>query len=96
MPAIPKSHIFDVIPDWVCEVISPSSGRLDRIKKMPIYAREGVLHAWIVDPEQQVLEVRTLRDGRWSLQEYGSEDKVRLAPFEAIEIDLTLVWGPAQ
>lgn len=94
MPSIPKGHIFSVVPDWVCEVISPSNGRLDRLKKMPIYAREGVPYVWIVDPEQQVLEARTLRDGEWVMREYGGDDKVRVTPFDAIEIDLTLIWGP--
>jgi len=94
MPEIPKSHVFSVVPDWVCEVISPSSGRLDRLKKMPIYAREGVPYAWIVDPEQQVLEARKLNGGEWLLREYGGDAKVRVDPFDAIEIDLTLVWGP--
>ncbi len=95
MPEIPRSHVFSVVPDWICEVISPSSGRLDRHKKMPVYAREEVAYAWLVDPEQQWLEARKLVAGQWVVvAEHGGEEVVRVAPFEAIEIDLKLVWGP--
>ena len=94
MPEIPQNHIFSVVPDWICEVISPSSGRLDRMKKMPIYAREGVAYAWLVDPLQQTLEVSQNRNGTWSnIAVFGENQVVRIPPFEAIEIDLPLLWG---
>lgn len=94
MPDIPQNHVFSVVPDWICEVISPSSGRLDRMKKMPIYAREGVAYAWIVDPLQQTLEVfrNEENDWRWPAT-YGENAVVRIPPFEEIEIDLALLWG---
>lgn len=95
MPEYPKNHIFSIVPDWVCEVVSPSSGRLDRLKKMPIYAREGVAYAWLIDPEQQLLEARKLVAGQWVvIAEHGGDEVVRVEPFEAVEIELTLVWGP--
>jgi len=91
----PKNHIFDIVPDWVCEVISPSSGRLDRLKKMPIYAREGVGHAWIIDPDLQTLEVfRGEGDGWHLLATHGENEVVRVVPFEEIEINLAYLWGP--
>ncbi|HJQ38699.1 MAG TPA: Uma2 family endonuclease [Thermoanaerobaculia bacterium] len=91
MPQIPTGHFY-VVPDWVCEVISPSSERLDRLKKMPIYAREGVPFAWFVDPLQQLLSARKLQEGEWILREYGA-DKLRVEPFEAIEIEMSHVWA---
>ena len=94
MPEIPRNHVFSVVPDWVCEVISPSTGRLDRLKKMPIYARVGVRYAWIIDPILQVLELRTLQKGQWQIRDIGGEEPARIPPFEDIEIDLTRVWGP--
>jgi Uma2 family endonuclease len=95
MPELPKDHIFSVVPDWVCEVTSPANGRIDRLKKMPIYAREGVGHAWLVEPEQQVLELYRRENSSWLLvATYGDHAIVRAEPFEAIEIDMTLVWGP--
>jgi Uma2 family endonuclease len=94
MPEIPKTHVFSIVPDWVCEVISPSNGRLDRLMKMPIYAREGVPYAWIVEPEQQLLEARRLQSGEWLVREYGGDARLRVEPFEALEMDMTLVWGP--
>jgi Uma2 family endonuclease len=95
MPEVPRNHVFSIVPDWICEVTSPSSGRLDRLKKMPIYARGDVEYAWIVDPEQQTIESYSRQDDRWILLgTYGEEPIVRVEPFEAIEIDLTLIWGP--
>jgi Uma2 family endonuclease len=93
MPEIPQTHVFDIVPDWICEVVSPSSGRLDRMKKMPIYAREGVAYAWLVEPEQQVLDARKLVNGQWVVLEIGEEDVVRVEPFQEVEIDLRLLWG---
>jgi Uma2 family endonuclease len=95
MPELPTNHIFSVTPDWICEVISPSSGRLDRLKKMPIYARGDVDYAWIVDPEQQTLEAYHRESDRWSLVgTYGEEPVARVQPFDDIEINLALIWGP--
>jgi Uma2 family endonuclease len=95
MPEIPRSHVFSVVPDWICEVTSPSNGRLDRLKKMPLYARADVEYAWIVEPEQQTIEAYQRQGDLWTLLgTYGEEPIVRIEPFEAIEIDLTLIWGP--
>jgi Uma2 family endonuclease len=95
MPHIPKNHIFSIPPDWVCEVTSPSSGRIDRLKKMPLYARDEVQYAWIVEPEQQTLEAYRLQGPGWYLiGTYGEEPIARIEPFDAVEINLTLLWGP--
>jgi Uma2 family endonuclease len=94
MPEIPTGHAFSVVPDWICEVLSPSTARLDRAKKLPIYARNGVQYAWIVDVDDQYLEVRRLENGAWHEVAVFTGDVVRAEPFEAIELDMTLVWGP--
>ena len=95
MPQVPKNHIFDISPDWVCEVTSPSSGRIDRLKKMPVYAREEVQYTWIVEPEQQTLEAYRLQGPGWYLLgTNGAEPLARIEPFDAVEINLTLLWGP--
>jgi len=95
MPKMPDAAWFDLAPDWVCEVISPSTGRLDRIKKVRIYAREGIGHAWLVDPLQRSLEVLRLQDGRWTLAGAHEEnERVRAEPFDAIELDLSALWSP--
>jgi Uma2 family endonuclease len=94
MPEVPQDHVFSITPDWICEVTSPSSGRLDRLKKMPLYARAGVGFAWLLDPAQQTLESYERQDDRWILLgTFGGEPIVRIRPFEAIEIDLTLIFG---
>jgi len=95
MPILPDTPAFTLAPDWVCEVVSPSSRRLDRIKKLPLYAREGVAWAWIVDPLDRTLEVFRLVAGRWTLVGTYSEDEVaRIEPFEAIELPLATLWLP--
>jgi Uma2 family endonuclease len=94
MPRIPKDHRFIVPPDWVCEVISPSSMRIDRGKKMRIYAEYGVPWMWLVDPLIRLFEVFALEGERWSLvHTYSGNDVVRADPFPEAEIDLASIWG---
>ena len=90
---LPDTAFMTLAPDWVCEVISPSTERIDRSRKMRIYAREGVEHLWLLDPIVRTLEVLRLEGGRWVLiATHTDADVVRAEPFEAIEIDLTLLW----
>jgi Uma2 family endonuclease len=95
MPEIPDVPFFELAPDWICEVISPSTSRLDRVKKLPHYARWGVGHLWLVDPLQRTLEVFKLNGGgNWELlSTHSDDDKVRAVPFDAIELDLALLWA---
>ncbi len=94
MPETPDSPAFDLAPDWVCEVLSPSTHAVDRVEKLPIYAREGVGHAWLVDPIEKVLEALSLEGARWVLVGTWSGDaKVRVAPFEALELELGMLWA---
>lgn len=94
MPVLPDTAAFTAAPDWVREVVSPSTGRLDRVVKMPRYARAGVSHLWLVEPVDRTLEVYGLdATGRWVvLSTHGGDDRVRAAPFQAVEIDLSRWW----
>lgn len=91
---------FTLAPDWVCEVLSPSTATFDRKEKLPVYAREGVQHAWLVDPRARTLEVFRLEAGRWVLLGVHSDsERVRAQPFEAVELELGALWEgvtPAQ
>jgi Uma2 family endonuclease len=94
MPAIPETPHFTLAPDWVCEVLSPSTERFDRVGKLPVYAREGVQHVWLVNPMARTLEVLRLEGGRWIVAvTHGGDDPVRAEPFAAIELDLAALWG---
>ena len=93
MPVIPNVAFFTLAPDWVCEVISPSTGRIDRSKKMSIYAREGVSHLWFVDPLAHTLEIYHLDEGRWIVtRAHGGDEIVHAEPFDAIAIALERWW----
>jgi Uma2 family endonuclease len=97
MPVLPKEAAFTLVPDWICEVLSPSTSRLDLVKKLPRYARNGVQHAWIIDPLEKTLQVYRRAESLWTLvSSFGGDDKVRAEPFDAIEIDLTNLWGGAE
>jgi len=94
MPAVPEEHRFLISPDWVCEIFSPSSKSLDREEKMPLYARYGVGHAWLVDPKTRTLEAYRLDDMRWvSLGVFRDDDRVSVAPFDVVSICLSDLWG---
>ena len=93
LPVFPDTPAFTQAPDWVCEVISPATGRIDRSRKMRIYAREGVSHLWLVEPQLETLEIYRLEAGRWVVVgTHASDDSVRAEPFDAIELRLGR-WG---
>ena len=93
MPELPDAAAFELAPDWVCEVLSPSTAAIDRANKLPIYAREGVRHAWLVDPTARTLEGFRL-DGAWVLVgTWRDEAKVRLEPFDELELELGGLWA---
>lgn len=92
-PGVPKENWVSVSPDWVCEILSPSTMRVDRIRKMPIYARFGVAHLWLMDPVARTLEVFRLESERWSMTAaFAENEKVRAEPFQEIEFDLGPFW----
>ncbi len=95
MPQLPDAAYLTLSPDWVCEVVSPATGAHDRADKLPIYAREGTGHAWLVDPSLQTLEVfRREGDRFWTLlATFVGDRKVRAEPFDAAELDLALLWA---
>ena len=94
VPELPDAAYCTIAPDWICEVLSASTEDHDREEKMPVYAREGVRHAWLVDPIAKTLEVYTLdANGCWS-EPVISRDAaiVRAMPFDAIDLDLSILW----
>jgi len=94
MPSVPEDHRFEVVPDWVCEILSPATAKKDRVVKLPVYARYGIAHAWIVDPEAQTLEAFDLREGRWTLiAALKDDDRVAVPPFDAVEFSLADLWA---
>ncbi|PTL81451.1 Uma2 family endonuclease [Vitiosangium sp. GDMCC 1.1324] len=93
MPVLPEEVGIELAPDWVCEVLSPSTAALDRGRKMGSYAREGVKHLWLVDPVSRSLEVYRLESGRWLLTgTHVGEVTVRAEPFEALALELGALW----
>ena len=94
MPALPQTSAFELAPDWVCEVLSPSTAALDRTAKVPIYAREGVVHVWLIDPLAQTLEALRLDNGAYRIIGAWSGDAVvHCEPFEALGIALNELWS---
>ena len=94
MPELPDVAAFELAPDWVCEVVSPSTAALDRAEKLPRYAAAAVAHAWLVDPLALTLEVLRLDTGRWVLIGTHRDDaRVRAEPFDAIELELSALWA---
>ena len=86
---------FDVAPDWVCEVLSPSTAALDRGRKLALYHQEGVGHAWLVDPRAHALEAYRRGETGWCLlARHGGEEVVRAEPFETEPLDLGRLWAP--
>ena len=97
LPNLPGSAWFETVPDWVCEVISPSTGKTDRAVKIPLYAWHGVQYLWLVDPDMQTLEAYQLQPAasgnKWVLlKTLHDSQTVSLPPFDAISFDLSILW----
>jgi len=94
MARIPDVPWFDLAPNWLCETLSPSTARIDRGRKLHIYARAGVEHLWLLDPIARVLEILSLdQSGRWVVAAvHTGNDQVRAEPFDAIELELGRLW----
>jgi Uma2 family endonuclease len=91
----PDHRPIHVIPDWICEITSPSTAARDRVAKRNLYARHGVKHYWLVDPDARTLEALALRDGTWV--DAGTFDETALAripPFEAVELPVGRIFLP--
>lgn len=89
LPRLPEERPIDVRPDWVCEVLSPSHLRRDRVVKADLYQQTGIPHLWLVDPEERLLEAFELRQGAWvRLGAWGDDARVRIPPFDAVELDV--------
>lgn len=95
MPEFPQTAAIDLAPDWVCEVLSPSTARLDRLRKLPRYAHHGVAWMWIVDPLIKGVEILRLNGEHYTLIDaLEGNDAVHAEPFAAFELDLSLLWAP--
>jgi Uma2 family endonuclease len=93
LPVLRNVVALTLAPDWLCETVSPTTGAIDRGRKMRIYAREDVRHLWLVDPLARTLEIYRLEDGRWVVAAtHAGPEAVRAEPFEAIELRLARWW----
>ena len=93
LPSLPASAYMTLVPDWACEVVSPSTEALDRGKKLRRYAGEGVGHVWLVDPLRQTLEVLALESVRWAPRGvHEGSVTARVSPFDSIELELGSLW----
>ena len=91
----PKRGPLSLVPDWICEVLSPGTESEDRTTKRDLYARHKVRHLWLLDPEERTLEVYRLEERGWLLtSSHANQDRARAEPFDAVEIDLSLLWDP--
>jgi Uma2 family endonuclease len=93
MPRLPDAPFVELAPNWICEVLSPSTARLDLVHKLPRYACASVEHAWVIDPIHRTLRVFRQEHERWVLvAAFVGDDKVRAEPFDAIELELGALW----
>lgn len=93
MPFVPNAPAIGLAPDWLCEILSPSSVRHDRIAKMRSYAREGVTWVWLVDPLARTLESFRREADRWALvSSHAGDERTQAEPFAGLAIQLGRWW----
>lgn len=94
LPSLPNAPYFEIPPDWACEVLSPSTMKIDRSDKLTVYARERVGHVWFVDPLARLLEILRLHGARCEiLATHKNNESVRAEPFDAVPLDLATLWA---
>lgn len=94
MPELPDAAAFELAPDCVCEILSPSTASIDRADKMPIYLHDGVSYIWLVDPLLQTLEAFKLEASAYRLLGvWKGSAAVRIEPFEALELEPSALWS---
>lgn len=97
MPKLPDTAYFETAPDWVCEVLSPSTARIDRTDKLKVYGTFGVGRAWYVDPDARTLEVLALTGGKWLIEAtFKDADPITAPPFEAHTFALDVLWADGE
>lgn len=95
MPSLPRAAHLELAPDWVCDVLSPSTSRLDRGDKRKVYARERVPWLWFVDPDGKTIEVLSLDGATYRvLDVFSGPGPARIPPFDAIELDPASLFMP--
>jgi Uma2 family endonuclease len=93
LPHLPDTAWIETPPDWVSEILSPSTQRIDRTDKLAIYAEFGVSHAWYVDPVARTLEVLTLTGGKWLIAAtFKDAEPVAAPPYEIHTFALDILW----
>lgn len=93
LPIIEDVAFETLAPDWICEVLSRSTQSFDRVDKMASYAAAGVKHAWLIHPIRRTLEVFRLYRGKWrAVATHQGNERVHAEPFEALKLDLSLLW----
>ncbi|MBI3204987.1 MAG: Uma2 family endonuclease [Myxococcales bacterium] len=93
LPALPEDAAITLVPDWVCEILSPSTRRHDLLVKKPYYARVGVAHHWLVDLPARTVTAYRLESGHWvELGVWGDETAARIEPFQEVPLDVASWW----
>ena len=93
LPELPRDAFFTLAPDWVCEILSPSTRSRDLVQKRRLYAEAGVSHLWFIDPDARTLEAFALEEGRWVLiTALEGQADVSVPPFDAITFELGSLW----
>ncbi|HZI04130.1 MAG TPA: Uma2 family endonuclease [Archangium sp.] len=94
-PSFAEAAFSTVAPDWLCEVLSPSTVHIDRHRKLPIYHREGVSHVWLIDPRTRILEIYRRQERDWlHVVSHSGDGEVIAEPFDALPLTLGSLWWP--
>jgi len=92
-PPDPQTPYLTLAPDWICEILSPSTESIDRAKKLPRYHQLGVSHAWLVDPLERTLEVLEHHERGWLITGlHADHAEVRATPFDDLLLPLATLW----
>ncbi|HEV8247327.1 MAG TPA: Uma2 family endonuclease [Polyangiaceae bacterium] len=97
LPRPGSARPITIVPDWTCEITSPSTAARDRAAKRSLYAQYGVTHYWIIDPDERTLEALELQEGRWvGVGAWDETATARIAPFSEVELEVGRLFLPRE
>jgi len=95
VPEFPHDRPIRFVPDWICEVLSPTNQKRDRVVKANLYLTCGVMYYWILDVQERTLEAYSAKEGSWvRLGAWTDGDTSRIPPFDAIELEVEGLFPP--
>lgn len=81
------------VPTLAVEINSPTTSRIDRVRKYQLYAKFGVPYYWILDPAARVFEAYELQGEKYIMAQRTSDETISVRPFPDLALPVSSLWA---